>query len=294
MKKLLLATLMSTAFFSFAEPADPATDKALAPFAKELKGNYPSHVDGCSVAQGHIVALSTVKYCPMRTSLCGEGARCGHPGAKTTTVLDIAVDKVIFTNVKVEGKAPVEFKHWTYFGKESLAAGDPVVFSYYTYNNNVPAMIATLKKADSATVAAAAIAYTQGEGYFVKNTYAMPANGVSCLWLETQTDFDAVFQKRPPLMNERHTAPVSLEGAVALAAIYEGDSVPEIKVTGVTVKDGVAEVAYNLKKPASDGMATYRKPLIIVVDKATLEKAGGAKSVRFVENGKEIGAAQAK
>jgi hypothetical protein len=293
MKKLWFATLMSMAFFAVAEPA-PATGKALEPFAKELKGNYPGHVDGCSVAQGHIAALSTVKYCPLRTSLCGEGAKCGHPGARTTTVMDIAVDKVIFTNVKGEAKAPVEFKHWTYFGKDGFAAGDPVVFSYYTYNNNVPPMIATLKKADSATATTGTIAYTQGEGYFVKNTHPIPANGISCLWLNDQAAFDAVFQKAPPLMNSKRTDPVSRAGAVAFAIIHQGSAVPEMNMTSVTVADGVATVAYTLTQPKAEGSATFAVPLILVVDQAAIDKAGGAKSVRFVENGKEIGTAQAK
>lgn len=294
MKKLLFAAMISAAFFAVADSAVPAADKTLEPFAKELKGGYPSHVDGCSVAQGHIAALSTVKYCPMRTSLCGEGAKCGHAGARTTTVMDIAVDKVIFTNVKGEAKAPVEFKHWTYFGKDSFAAGDKITFSFYTYNNNVPPMIATIKKADSATAAADAIAYTQGEGYFVKNTHPIPANGISCLWLETQADFDAVFQKTPPLMNAKRTDPVSLAGALAFAIIHQGPYVPEMKITAVTVKDGAAVVAYTLTQPKGESTATFAVPLIIVVDKAALEKAGGAKTVRFIENGKEIGTASPK
>ena len=235
MKKLLFTALMSAAFFTAAAPAVPGTGQGLEPFAKELKGDYPNHVAGCSVAQGHIAALSTVKYCPMRTSLCGEGARCGHPGARTTTVMDIVVDKVIFTNVKGDAKAPAEFKHWTYFGKDSFTVGDKITFSFYSYNNNVPQMIATIKKTGGETAGAGTVSYSRGEGYFVKNTHPIPANGISCLWLDSQADFEQVFQKAPPLMNSKRTAPLSLDGAVTFAIIHQGSSVPEMTVTSVTV-----------------------------------------------------------
>ena len=142
--------------------------------------------------------------------------------------------------------------------------------------------------------AAGTVSYSRGEGYFVKNTHPIPANGISCLWLDGQANFDQVFQKAPPLMNSKRSVPLSLVDAVAFAVIYQGTTVPEMKVTSVTVKDGAAVVAYTLTQPKSEGTATFAVPLIIVVDKAAIDKAGGAKIVRFIENGKEIGTAQAK
>jgi hypothetical protein len=300
---VLLACLVSTAALCAAESATPApaaaSDKTLEPFARELKGGYPGHVAGCSVAKGHVTKAVVSKYCPMRTSLCGEGARCGHAGARVSAVLDIAVDGVVFSNVENGAPPPAEFKNWRSFKDTGLKEGDAVLFSFYTYKNNVPPMIATITKALPAAPAAnpapagAALAYKLGEGYFVKNTHPIPAAGVDGLWLDTPEAFDAVFQKTPPLMGGRRTEQVDMTGTVALAVIYQGNSVPEMTVTSVTVKAGAVEVAYTLVRPAADGSAVFAVPLIVVVEKAALSKAGGAKSVRFIENGKPAGTAAA-
>ncbi len=301
---LLLASLISSAAaFAAADSATsapaPEQDKALAPFAREMKGDYPGHVAGCTVAKGHVTKAAVSKYCMMRTSLCGEGARCGHPGARVSAVFDIAVDGVLATNVKDGAKPPADFKNWRSFKDAGLKEGDAVLFSFYSYNNGVPPAIATLVKAPPAApaatpapAAAAEVAYWLGEGYFVKNTHPIPAGGGDCLWLATQDAFDAVFQKTPPLMGGVRMAPVNLADSVALAVIYQGRSVPEMMVTSVAVKDGGVEIAYKLVKPA-DGSAVFAVPLIVVIEKAALEKAGGAKSVRFIENGKPIGTAAA-
>ena len=150
------------------------------------------------------------------------------------------------------------------------------------------------RKAPVVKPAVATVGYTLGEGYFVKNTHPIPANGISCLWLAGQAEFDAVFQKTPPLMyQERMPPPVNLDGAVAFAIIYQGPSVPEMKVASVSVQGGVATVAYALQKPKQDGgTAVFAVPLIVVVKKVDLEKAGGATRVSFVENGKEVGTAK--
>ncbi len=297
MPLFLLAGLLAAPVLR-ADDATAAADKPLEPFARELKGGYPSHVAGCTVAKGHVTRAGSIKYCPMRTARCGEGARCGHPMAKDVPVFDIAVDAVVFTNVKGGAPAPAEFKNWHAFSGGSFSQGDAVLFSFYTYANGVPPAIVTIVKAPAPAAqpapAGAAVAHVLGEGYFVKNTHAIPASGADFLWLDTQAAFDEVFQKTPPLMGARHTDPVVLESAVALAVIHQGNCVPEIKVTAVTVKDGAVEVAYTLARPAeADNSAVFAVPLIVVVEKAALAKAGGAKEVRFIGNGKPAGTARA-
>jgi hypothetical protein len=49
-------------------------------------------------------------------------------------------------------------------------------------------------------------------------------------------------------------------------------------------------VAYDKTAP-EDSTATFSVPLLVTVEKAALEKAGGAKTVRFVETGNEVGTA---
>lgn len=133
------------------------------------------------------------------------------------------------------------------------------------------------------------------DGYFVKNTYKVPASKVGCLWLSNQAEFDLVFQLAPPVMYSKPGTPISLAGSVAFALVYEGAYVPQFKVIGVRVNNGVVEIAYTMSKPPANnpGGCVYAAPLIIVVNQTALDKAGGAKTVRFIENGKETGSATA-
>jgi hypothetical protein len=133
------------------------------------------------------------------------------------------------------------------------------------------------------------------DGYFVKNTYKIPASKVGCLWLNSQAEFDQVFQLAPPMMYSKPNKPISMAGAVAFAVVYEGSTIPQFKMIGVRVNNGVVEVAYKMSRPTptKQDTAVYSMPLIVVVNKSALDKAGGAKSVRFIENGKEAGTAPA-
>lgn len=131
--------------------------------------------------------------------------------------------------------------------------------------------------------------YSLAEGYFVKNTHPIPASGISCLWFETQADFDQVLQKTPPLMYSQPTKPVSLNDAIAVAIIHQGTTVPEMKVTSVTVQGNVLVVEYTSKTPPAAGTATFAVPLVLVVPKASLK---GVQAVSFIENGREAGSAQ--
>jgi len=142
------------------------------------------------------------------------------------------------------------------------------------------------------SASAAKVAYTVvGDGYFVMNTLAMPTNGISCHWLETQDDFDGIFQKTPPLMNSKRKADVSLTDSVAVAVIYECKAMPVLKVTAVTVKNGILTVAYGKKMPKNNSTAVFTVPLIVQINKTVLEKAGSVKTVKFIENGREVGTA---
>jgi hypothetical protein len=60
-------------------------------------------------------------------------------------------------------------------------------------------------------------------------------------------------------------------------------------MTSVSAKGGAVDVSYTLAPPPpSGGTATFHVPLIVRVDRAALDKAGGARTVRFIENGKVV------
>lgn len=125
--------------------------------------------------------------------------------------------------------------------------------------------------------------------YFEKNTSGLKGD-VSFVAFTDQKEFDKVFALRPPLMKGKKSVPLPdkvFEKQVVFSIIKRGNSITTYTVEKVTA-DGEALYVQFKSEAGPPGTATFASPLIVAADK------GRAKKVVFIENGKEIGAAEVK
>ena len=124
--------------------------------------------------------------------------------------------------------------------------------------------------------------------YFVSNKAGL-AGAETFLVITRPAVFDSYFQLAPPVGGGKRTplpADAFDKGPVA-AAVKRGTVAYTFKVAGVTLAGDTATVRYTADAQGAAGTATFASPLIVTLPKA-------ATKVVFVENGKEVGTAEAK
>lgn len=118
-------------------------------------------------------------------------------------------------------------------------------------------------------------------GYFASNQFE-PNAAESFVFLKDQQEFDGVFGVAFVMGDKSRRLPANaFADLMVVGAIKRGNALWAYKVQGIGLKDGELEVRYEAKETKQPG-ATFASPLIVSIPKSEY------KSVRFIENGKEV------
>lgn len=130
------------------------------------------------------------------------------------------------------------------------------------------------------------VEFTRHTGHFEKNNAGLK-DEPSLLLIADQKRFDAIFGSAFTMGAKPKVVPNgAFEKKVVAAVIHRGNAVWSYEMQGATLDGGTLTVRYKATegKPST---ASFASPLIVSVDK------GAIKKVVFVENGKDIGSAEA-
>ena len=125
------------------------------------------------------------------------------------------------------------------------------------------------------------VVFDTHDGYFVSNKFE-PKEPTSFVVLKDQPSFDKVFGVGMVMGDKSHRLPLNaFDTKIVVAAIHRGKAMVTYQVESVVAEAETLIVRYTTKSEPSD-TAEFSCPLILSLDK------GHVKTVRFVENGKEI------
>lgn len=139
------------------------------------------------------------------------------------------------------------------------------------------------KKADTA------VPVTLYDGYFEKNDAGLKGAS-SVLAFATADAFGKVFAPVPPLLGgarPNHIPAGAFDSSLVVASVKRGTSLWDFSRVEATVERDVLTISYKATEKPAGGTATFACPLIASVPK------GKYATVKFVENGKEVGTATA-
>ncbi len=128
------------------------------------------------------------------------------------------------------------------------------------------------------------VPYTVHSGYFERNDSGLKGAS-SCLAIRDRAVFDRTFGVAFTQGKKPNVLPANaFDSRMVAGLIKRGDRVWEYRVEGVTADEGTLSVQYQAT-PRDGGGATFASPLIVSVP------SGPYRTVRFIENGREIGKA---
>ena len=138
-----------------------------------------------------------------------------------------------------------------------------------------------LKRQGIKTVNGNIFQFASHDGYFASNHFE-PNAAESYVLLKTQQEFDMVFGVAFVMRDKAKRLPNDAFGnSVVIGLVKRGGSLWTYNVQSIGEKDGVLEIRYDAKESKQAG-ATFASPLIVSIPKQDY------KSIRFVENGKEV------
>lgn len=131
------------------------------------------------------------------------------------------------------------------------------------------------------------VAYAVHDGQFEKNNSGLKGDA-SYLLIADRAAFDKIFGSAFTMGKKPNVVPKdAFEKKLVAAVVKRGNAVWKYEVESVTAEGGSLYVRYRATEGKA-GTATFASPLIITVDKGAVKKAV------FIENGKEVGTAEAK
>ena len=138
-----------------------------------------------------------------------------------------------------------------------------------------------LSGADAVSPLAKPVEFDTHDGYFVSNQFEAKA-ATSFAVLKDQASFDKVFGVAMVMRDKHHRLPAgTFDEKIVVTAIHRGKAMVTYQVNSVVAEGQTLVVRYTTKVQP-EGSAEFACPLIVAVAK------GDYKTVRFMENGKQI------